>query len=166
MILPNELVALSMLIIWCITGRGINLCLLILSYYCLYCLSELILFNSISHQSFHFAQVMIDTFVILTACLLSFRYMNVRLMLIAYALFVLSSLILDLLMVFDETYQSHVVYKFHEFRQYLSQPAELVFAIIGSGLSERIKRVSLRFRCWSSYNQRNSHKNINQGKAK
>ncbi len=166
MILPNELIALSMLIIWFVTGRGVNLCLLILTYYCLYCLSELILFNSTTYQVFHFTQVIIDTFVILTACLLSFRYMNVRLIFIAYALFVFSSLILDLLMVFDETYQSHVIYKLHEFRQYLSQPVELVFAIIGSGLSERIRSVPLYFCSWSGYNKRNSHKNINQGKAK
>lgn len=159
--MTNEAVALIILFLWLAGGRALNLCLLIFLYYISYMALDSLFYGHVSNQTYSFVQTILDSIVISLACLLSFRDKGFNLVCIVYALFVLSSLTMDLLMVFDEVYQTKVIYKYHEYRQLLSHPLELVFALLGSGIIERLRLRALSFVCWSSYNKRNSDKDIN-----
>ncbi len=156
--MSNELVAVIITAIWLISGRGINLCLLILGYYLLYIHIDIITYGKLSDSFYNLIQVGIDSFVIVLACLLSFRDIKLRLICIFYAVFVLSSLTLDALMVFDESFNTTLITDAHKLRQSIAQPLDLIFAIVGSGFYECIRRVFLPYCRRSSYNQYYSDK--------
>ena len=151
--MSNELVAVIITAVWLISGRGVNLCLVILGYYLLYIHIDIITYGKLSNSFYNLIQVGIDSFVIVLSCLLSFRYIKLRLICIFYAVFVLSSLTLDALMVFEESFNTLIVSWLHECRQVIAQPFDLIFAIVGSGFYDCIKRVFLPYCRRSSYNQ-------------
>lgn len=156
--MSNELVAVIITATWLISGRGINLCLLILGYYLLYIHIDIITYGKLSNSLYNLIQVGVDSFVIVLACLLSFRDVKLRLICIFYAVFVLSSLTLDALMVFEELFNTLIVSWLHEHRQTIAQPLDLIFAIVGSGFYGCIRRVFLPYCRRSSYNQYYSDK--------
>lgn len=128
--MDNVTTALLLLGWWQLTGRGLNLCLLVLSYYIAYLvLWGLTVDNPLIYYAF---QATLDTTVILFCCVLAYRDRPFRIIPIGYALVVFTSLLCDGLKLLDEAAEVYLLTGLHIARQQFSIPIDVIFAVVGS----------------------------------
>jgi hypothetical protein len=134
--MTNELALLILAALWLKTGRGVNLCLLILGYYAVFLASvylrsaPLDTNQSINVYMVYIKQSAIDLTFLILCIYLSVKYHNFYGL---YAAIIASSLICNGLMLFDQVIDIHRFYQWHKWRQEIAIPLDLLFAVLGSG---------------------------------
>lgn len=158
--------------LWFLTGRGINLCFVILLYYALYMAYPLLPELSIASvptgeaQAIYASQLSFDTIaLVLTLALSNIYHKSIRIYL-AYGAIIATSATLNAFMLFGVTVGYEGLYYIHALRQEISAPLDLVFAALGSGkggqFTDYISR-SLLSAGRSVYNRLNRFNNYHKG---
>lgn len=142
--MTNEAAILIIAAFWLLSGRGLNLCFVILCYYALYLLStdlpsELVIVGSYKISiPYYLTQSALDITVMLSALALSVIYKKSVIICFAYAAIVATSLFCEISMLLDQAFRINALSFIHEARQQYSIPLDLFFAFIGSRLGERL----------------------------
>lgn len=128
--MSNEQAAILLLVLWLVTGRGLNLCLVILLYYFTY----IVLRSLTIHDPavYYGAQMALDTLIIACCCQISSFHKISNIIALTYALIIFTSLTCEGLKLVDEIGRFYVFNWLHELRQSVSMPIDIVFAIVGS----------------------------------
>lgn len=134
--MTNELAALCIGIMWIgsvvLTGRGFNLCAVILFYYIAYLILRPL---TVDHPVTYYAvQMTLDSIIIVLSCATARIYKVFWILPVAYAGIVFSSLVCDGLKLVDEAGAFYVLNEIHKFRQSFSIPLDLIFAAVGSNV--------------------------------
>lgn len=139
--MTNELAALCIGIMWIgimwigsvvLTGRGFNLCAVILFYYIAYLTLRPL---TVDHPVTYYAvQMVLDSIVIVLSCATARIYKVFWILPVAYAGIVFSSLACDGLKLVDEAGAFYMLSEVHRFRQSFSIPLDLIFAAVGSNV--------------------------------
>lgn len=139
--MSNEAALIVIAAMWLKTGRGLNLCFVILCYYAIYLASIYIRGEPPDfsiHQNVYLVyikQSAIDLTILLFCLLISFRYKEKFTLFSAYSAIIATSLVCNGLMILDQISDANYFYQWHKLRQELAIPIDLIFAIIGSGFS-------------------------------
>lgn len=154
--MTNELAMLIMIAIWLKTGRGFNLCLLIVAYYILYEISHAIYYN-IPHQTatefYYLAQIFIDLTILFVCLLLACKDIKQSFIILLYGLVVFSSLAVEGLSLIDDSLNKELIIDLYDLRQEYSHALDLIFAVLGSGRGELINNLNLFIRVRRVYNR-------------
>lgn len=146
-----EALTLTIALIW-LVWRG-PLCALILCYYIAYWAIEsapaMTIVVSNDWLQYYIAQSALDVLVIVACCYLSTIYQKTKWLCLWYAFIVGTSQLMQFLMIIDPVAFAQA----HAFRQLLSIPLDLTFAVLGSGFGDHLLRFANRLR--AAYNQRN-----------
>jgi hypothetical protein len=125
--------------LWFLTGRGINLCFVILLYYALYIAYPLLPELSIAMvalgeaQAIYASQLSFDTIaLVLTLALSNIYHKSIRIYLV-YGAIIATSAMLNASMLFGVTVGCEELYYIHALRQEISAPLDVLFAVLGSG---------------------------------
>lgn len=124
----NEIVTVFLAGLWLVTGRGFNLCSVILAYYLAYLAITKLTLDTV--LIYYACQMGLDAVVVYVCCTLVYRHRQA--LPLGYAIVALSSLYCDGLKLLDEVTGSYVLSVIHEFRQELSVPLDVFFAAVGS----------------------------------
>lgn len=147
----NEVAALIISALW-IFRRG-PLCGLIMVYYLAYLWIEsfpsIQIYEHVSWLEYYVRQSALDVLIIVFCCYLSFIYQKTKWLCLWYAFIVGTSQALQFMMIIDPISFAEA----HAFRQLLSIPLDLTFAVLGSGFGDHLLRFANRLR--AAYNQRN-----------
>lgn len=160
--MTNEAALLCIAAIWLLSGRGANLCLIIMAYYAAYLvstnLSPMVVYDQSASSTsiYYLTQSAIDSTVVVSCVAISMFYKRFIIIYGAYAAIVVTSLFCELLMLLDQSFGVGVIFKLHALRQQASIPLDILFAVIGSAAGERLLTCFfLRIGGWSGYNCRN-----------
>lgn len=159
----NEATLIALIAFWLWSGRGVNLCLLIIMYYALYIVTGLTGIIGTFHADdstvlgTYAIQASLDSLMMLSIIYLSsFHHKSTRIYL-AYGAIIGTSLLLNGLMLFDQITDLSMVYRAHAIRQDFSIPLDVLFAVLGSAFGGQSHTDSdLRTRYDSNYNRSNS----------
>ena len=136
--MTNEAALLVIAAIWLFSGRGLNLCSVIIAYYVTFLLfdcTEMSGFFSVDLDTAiasYAIQVSIDSLALTAALYLSTIHKKFISLYIAYGAIIASSLILNGLMLYDQVIDLSIVYQLHAIRQEFSIPLDVLFAVLGS----------------------------------
>lgn len=142
--MTNEAAILIIAAFWLLSGRGLNLCFVIFSYYALYIVSTSLppevvaVTSSYISLPYYLTQSALDISIMLSALAVSVIYNKSVIIYFAYAAMVASSLLCEILMVLDQAFEINALSFIHATRQDYSIPLDLLFAAIGSKLGERL----------------------------
>lgn len=137
--MTNELALLILAALWLKTGRGVNLCLLILGYYAVFLASVHLRAAPLDVAApdhvymVYIKQSAIDLTFLILCLYLSVKYQNFVGFYGLYAAIIASSLVCNSLMLFDQVIDLHRFYQWHKWRQEIAIPLDLLFAVLGSG---------------------------------
>jgi hypothetical protein len=137
--MTNELALLILAALWLKTGRGVNLCLLILAYYAVFLVSvhlrsaPLDVTQSTNVYMVYIKQSAIDLTFLILCLYLSAKYQKMVGFYGLYAAIIASSLVCNGLMLFDQVVDIHRFYQWHKWRQEVAIPIDILFAVLGSG---------------------------------
>lgn len=158
--MTNEAVALIIAALWLLTGRGLNLCLVILCYYVAYLLStdfpsgEFATTDSGGIYAYYIIQSALDSTVMAAVLFVSIKYQKSLIIYSAYSAIIATSLICEASMLLDQSFSVNAISFIHAARQEYSITLDLLFAAIGSKAGERLLAyVFLLTRGRSSYNR-------------
>jgi len=159
----NEATLIALIAFWLLSGRGVNLCLLIIMYYALYIATSLTgnigLFsaNDSTVIGTYAIQASLDSLMMLSIIYLSsFHHKSTRIYL-AYGAIIGTSLLLNGLMLFDQITDLSMIYRAHAIRQDFSIPLDVLFAVLGSAaVGQSHTNRDLRVGYDSNYNRFNS----------
>lgn len=158
--MTNEAVMSIIAAFWLLSGRGLNLCFIILCYYAAYILStslpsEVIrLTEARPVYAYYIMQSVIDSTVMASALFVSIKYQKSLIIYCAYAAIIASSLLCEVGMLLDQSFGSNMLSFIHAERQEYSVPLDLLFAAIGSKAGERLLAYVFLLTCGrSSYNR-------------
>jgi len=125
--------------IWLLTGRGINLCFVIIIYYALYLAYPIVEQGAIVQTFFgeaviiHASQLSFDTIALVLTFAISTIYHKSIKIYLCYGAIIATSAILNALMLFGIAYGiEELFYQAHAFRQNIAVPLDLLFAALGS----------------------------------
>ena len=149
----NELALLLVLIIWLKSGRGVNLCLLIFTYYILYEISYLSLVDN--PQIYFISQILIDFCILYGCLLLAYKDVKRSFIILFYGYVVFTSLAVEGLRLIDEVSGSYAFLSVYDFRQEFSHALDLLFALLGSGKNGLVNDIGLFIRGCRVYNRGN-----------
>lgn len=162
--MSNEAALLVITAIWLLGGRGLNLCLLIMSYYALFIVTNVsgavgVFFAPDDVVMGTYAiQSSIDALFITLIIYLSTIYQKFIKIYLAYAAIIGTSLVLNGLMLYDQMIDLSIVYQLHAIRQELSIPLDTLFAVLGSALGgQAYISLGLHTANGSNYNRSNSN---------
>lgn len=146
-----EALTLIIALIW-LVWRG-PLCAVILAYYVAYWAIEntpaMAVIANAGWLEYYVRQSALDVLIIVACCYLSFIYQKTKWLCLWYAFIVGTSQALQFMMIIDPVAFAEA----HAFRQLLSIPLDLTFAVLGSGFGDHLLRFANRLR--AAYNQRN-----------
>lgn len=137
--MTNELTALLIAAVWLKTGRGVNLCLVILAYYSVFLLSIHLRSSPPDYSDAHniyfvyIKQSAIDLTFLIVCLTLSVKYNKLVSFYGIYAAIIASSLVCNGLMLFDQVTDLNRFYQWHRWRQEVAIPLDMLFAVLGSG---------------------------------
>lgn len=158
----NEAALVVILAIWLINGRGLNLCLLIASYYLIYIcvditeLSRTFVADANIVYGTYAIQASLDSLMVLSIISLSRIHHNFTRIYLAYGAIIGTSLVLNGLMLFDQVTDLSMIYRAHAIRQDFSIPLDVLFAVLGSAAVGHPHINSyLRPRDFANYNRSN-----------
>jgi len=140
----NEIAALAIAALWVTTGRELNLCFVVLCYYIIFIFTEsftlpVIDLSNLSDVTFYYvSQAWLDVSIIMACLLISSKYKRIIILSRVYAAIIATSLMCDTMMIVNTSLNIEFFYQLHEARQYFSIPLDVLFAILGSGLYERL----------------------------
>ncbi len=135
----NEATLAAIVAIWLFTGRGLNLCFVIICYYALYILGAILpfelLYSVSTAESFatYAAQLSFDTIVLVCVFALSLLYQEFIKIYVWYGAIIVTSAMLNSMMLIQITMDVFNVEHVHAYRQSLSVPLDVAFAALGSG---------------------------------
>ena len=138
--MSNEAALLVIFSVWLLSGRGLNLCLLIVLYYAIFIATDITessgIFPADDDVVFgtYALQCSIDAVFLTTAVYLSSIHRNLIRIYWSYAAIIGTSLVLNGAMMYDQMIDLSMVYQLHSFRQELSIPLDVLFAVLGSAL--------------------------------
>jgi hypothetical protein len=141
--MSNEATLLIIVAIWLLSGRGLNLCFVILVYYAAYISStslpgQAVCIDDINYVSgYYLLQTSIDCAVLSLCFIICAINKKSIIFYYAYAAIVATSLICSFLMLLDQSFSVGRLSELHELRQEFSIPIDLFFAAIGSKAGER-----------------------------
>lgn len=150
-------------LIWLVTGRGINLCFVIIVYYALYLAypllpADIVHTSTVEAQVVYASQLSFDTVAFtLTLALSSIYHKSIRIY-FCYGAIIATSAICNAFMLLGVTVGSESLYYIHAMRQEISVPLDLLFAVLGSGKGGQFTNYigrSLLGACRSVYNSLN-----------
>lgn len=159
----NEAALIVIMAVWLFSGRGLNLCLLIILYYATYLLTTItgvsgyfVAGNDIVYGTYAIQASLDSLFLLCTVALSKFHHNFTRIYL-AYGAIIGTSLLLNGLMLLDQLSDLSVIYRAHAIRQDFSIPLDVLFAVLGSAAvgQSHINR-NLRTSDSSNYNRSNS----------
>lgn len=158
--MTNEAAALIIAAFWLLSGRGLNLCFVIMAYYTAYILStdlpssQVAITDSVKIYSYYLIQSVIDSTAMAAALFVSIKYQKSLIICSAYSAIIATSLICELLMLLDQSFNVNRLGFIHAARQEYSIPLDLLFAAIGSKAGERLLAYVFLLTCGrSSYNR-------------
>lgn len=141
--MSNEAALIVIVAIWLASGRGINLCLLIISYYSIYLIASPQQIHAYFLTDFdtavatYIVQASVDTLLLSCCAYLSIKNKKLVSIYIAYGAIIATSLALNGLMIYDQMIDLSNVYKLHAIRQEFSIPLDVLFAVLGSAAGGR-----------------------------
>lgn len=145
---------------WLLSGRGLNLCFIIICYYAMYILStnlpsEVVIMPEVKAvYSYYIMQSAIDSTAMAAVLFASIKYQKSLIIYCAYAAIIASSLLCEVSMLLDQSFGSNMLSFVHAGRQEYSAPLDLLFAAIGSKAGERLLAYVFLLTCGrSSYNR-------------
>lgn len=161
--MSNEAALIVIVAIWLFSGRGLNLCLLIIAYYLSflivtpYNITSLVQADADTTYGTYAVQCSLDSLALVSIIYLSsFHHKSTRIYL-AYGAIIGTSLLLNGLMLFDQITDLSMVYRAHAIRQDFSIPLDVLFAVLGSAFGGQSHTdSSLRTGYDSNYNRSNS----------
>lgn len=136
--MSNELAALVVLVAWLSSGRGVNLCLVILFYYLGYMFIHCLTVHL--PALYFFSQSCLDAVIICFCYVLVSRYGHEKWVCGTYAALVYTSLICDGLRLIDQGAASAIAYDLYNLRQEYSIFIDMIFMIMGSNGISSIHR--------------------------
>lgn len=137
--MTNELAALLIAALWLKTGRGLNLCLIILAYYLVFLASVYMRSAPPDYSQpmnvylVYIKQSVIDLTFLILCLTLSVKYNKPVNFYGLYAAIIASSLACNGLMLFDQASDIDRFYQWHKWRQEVAIPIDILFAVLGSG---------------------------------
>ena len=146
-----------MIAMWVKTGRGFNLCFIIIAYYFLYELSHAIYYNisrSTTTEFYYLTQIFIDLTILFACLLLACKNIKQSFMILLYGVVVFSSLAVEGLSLVDDSMNKEIIIDLYDLRQQYSHALDLFFAVLGSGRGELINNIDLFIRVRRVYNRR------------
>lgn len=168
----NEAILAFVALVWLLTGRGLNLCFVIMAYYAMYIAGAILPFELVYSVSTaealttYAAQLSFDTIALVCVVALSLLYQEFIKIYVWYGAIIATSAILNSLMLMQVATDVYSIEHIHEFRQILSVPLDVAFAVLGSGKGGQnyihINR-SLLGACRSVYNRLNRISNVLKG---
>jgi len=172
--MSNESLAAVVFILWMVTGRELNLCLVIFFYYLLYSTSgfdgvQSYFIDSATVYVTYYSQTCFDVIALVSTLALSLKYQELVRIYLLYSCIIASSAVLNAAMLVDQTLDMNWLYSIHAFRQELSAPIDLLFAVLGSSKGGQIIRYthrSLLTAHRSVYNRINRFSNHNASAEK
>lgn len=141
--MTNELATLILAIMWLKTGRGVNLCLVILVYYIIFIASVHLRLAAPDYSQplnvylVYLKQSSIDLTILILCLALSIKYKKIVSFYGVYAAIIATSLFCNAMMLIDQAADLNAFYQWHKWRQQVAIPIDLIFAILGCG-SDRI----------------------------
>lgn len=161
--MSNEAALIVIVAIWLFSGRGLNLCFLIIAYYFTfliaspYNITSLIFTDSETTYGTYAIQCSLDSLALVSVIALSSFHHNFTRIYFAYAAIIGTSLLLNGIMLLDQMANVSMIYKAHAIRQEFSIPLDVLFAVLGSAAVERT-HINSRLRTGdsSNYNRSNS----------
>ena len=170
----NECLAAVVFILWIVTGREINLCFVIFWYYLLYTTidgaTEIVYLSDYpTILVTYYSQTCFDVIALVSTLALSLKYQELVRIYLLYSCIIASSAVLNAAMLVDQTLDMNWLYSIHAFRQELSAPIDLLFAVLGSSKGGQIIRYthrSLLTAHRSVYNRINRFSNHNASAEK
>lgn len=159
----NEAALIVIMAIWLYSGRGLNLCLLIIMYYTTYLLTTItgvsgffVAGNDIVYGTYAI-QASLDSLFLLCTVVLSKFHHNFTRIYLAYGAIIGTSLLLNGLMLLDQLSDLSVIYRAHAIRQDFSIPLDVLFAVLGSAaVGQSHTNSNLRTGNNTNYNRSNS----------
>lgn len=127
----SNLIALLIIAVICaVAGRRYDLCRVILWYYVLYIVTAPI--GIVSTQFYYLLQLLLDIWVILVCCKISYFYKRLFFVPLMYAVIIFTSLVCDGLKLIDEALEYYAFNELHQLRQSYSIKLDIFFALVGS----------------------------------
>jgi hypothetical protein len=160
--MSNEAALIVILAIWLFSGRGLNLCFLIIAYYVSFLLVDLTpengYFKAISQTTYgtYAIQCSLDSLFLMLVIVLSSFHHNFKRIYLAYGAIIGTSLLLNGAMLLDQLADLSVIYQAHAIRQEFSIPLDVLFAVLGSAAVERTN-INRRLRTGNSSNYNRSY---------
>lgn len=160
----NEAALIVIMAIWLWSGRGLNLCLLIIAYYVSFMIVDISELSRLFKADVdvvygtYAIQASLDSLFLLCTVVLSKFHHNFTRIYLAYGAIIGTSLLLNGLMLLDQLSDLSVIYRAHAIRQDFSIPLDVLFAVLGSAAvgQSHINR-NLRTGDSSNYNRSNSN---------
>lgn len=141
--MSNEAALIVILAIWLMSGRGVNLCLLILLYYAAYLLTSvagihsIVVTDHVTVFATYAIQTSLDSMMITAIiCMLLCGKQSIQILL-AYGAIITTSLLLNGAMLYEQMLDISIIYKLHAIRQEFSIPLDVLFAVLGSAAGGR-----------------------------
>lgn len=139
----NECLTASVFILWLLTGREVNLCFVIFAYYLLYTAIDkagCIVYYSDEVNIFitYYSQTCFDVIALVATLALSLKYQSFIRIYLLYSCVIASSAVLNAAMLLDQVLEIGAVQDLHAFRQNISVPLDVLFAVLGSGKGGQI----------------------------
>lgn len=169
--MTNEIICAAVFIMWFVTGRDINLCFVIFWYYLLYSSVGAfphVKFNADEVTIFatYYSQTCFDVLALVSTLTLSLKYQSLVRIYLLYSCVIASSAVLNAAMLVDQAFEFGVLRDIHYFRQEISAPIDVVFAVLGSSKGGQVTNYinrSLLAAYRSVYNRLNRISNHNEG---
>ena len=161
--MSNEAALIVIVAIWLFSGRGLNLCFLIIAYYVTFLITSVsgifdtFIADSETTYGTYAIQCSLDSLALVSVIALSSFHHNFTRIYLAYAAIIGTSLLLNGIMLLDQMVNISMIYKAHAIRQEFSIPLDVLFAVLGSAAVERT-HINSRLRTGNSsnYNRFNS----------
>jgi hypothetical protein len=161
--MSNEAALIVIVAIWLFSGRGLNLCFLIIAYYVTFLITSVsgifdtFIADSETTYGTYAIQCSLDSLALVSVIALSSFHQNFKRIYLAYGAIIGTSLLLNGAMLLDQLAGFSMIYKAHAIRQEFSIPLDVLFAVLGSAAVERTN-INRRLRTGdsSNYNRFNS----------
>lgn len=136
--MSNEIALIVITAIWLWSGRGLNLCLLIMLYYALFLAVDPTAINGLFDSAIdttmatYAIQISVDSLIFTAVIYLSTVYKELVRIYLAYGAIIATSLVLNGIMLYDQMLALSIAYELHAIRQEFSIPLDVLFAVLGS----------------------------------
>jgi len=141
----TNLEALSVIfLIWLCTGRGLNLCLVIMFYYAIYMAYPLFPEMTITRTTeaealvVYASQLSFDMIALVATVAISYIYQKNINIYFLYGAIIATSALLNATMLFGVAVCEESLYWLHAYRQQIAAPLDLLFAALGSAKGGQI----------------------------